>query len=62
MNVDVQLLGQYDFDNFTLLNALMSEENRINTVIHEYTLWIIESKCVWNNTVLLKKADDFFNL
>ncbi len=35
--MDVQILGQYDFGNFTLLNALMGEEERINTAIHEYT-------------------------
>ena len=28
INVDVQLLGQYDFDNFTLLNVLMSEDRK----------------------------------
>ena len=37
MEVKYQILGQYDFNNFTLLNALMSEEERINTAIHEYT-------------------------
>ena len=47
MNVDVQLLGQYDFDNFTLLNALMSEEDRINTAIHEYTHFGLSNQSVY---------------
>lgn len=47
MNVDVQLLGQYDFDNFTLLNALMSEEDRINTAIHEYTHFVLSNQSVY---------------
>lgn len=47
MNVDVQLLGQYDFDIFTLLNALMSEEDRINTAIHEYTHFGLSNQSVY---------------
>ena len=46
MNVDVQLLGQYDFDNFTLLNALMSEEDRINKAIYKDNADTIEGNCV----------------
>lgn len=47
INVDVQLLGQYDFDNFTLLNALMSEEERINTAVHEYTHFQLSNQSVY---------------
>lgn len=47
INVDVQLLGQYDFDNFTLLNALMSEEEQINTVVHEYTHFQLSNQSVY---------------
>lgn len=35
--MDSRLLGLYDFDNFMLLNALMSEEECITTSVHEYT-------------------------
>lgn len=47
INVDVQLLGQYDFENFTLLNALMSEEERVNTAIHEYTHFGLSNQSVY---------------
>ena len=47
INVDVQLLGQYDFDNFTLLNVLMSEEERINTSVHEYTHFQLSNQSVY---------------
>ncbi|MCM1237538.1 MAG: hypothetical protein NC489_46320 [Ruminococcus flavefaciens] len=33
----MNILGQYDFENFTLLSALMDEKEIINTAIHEYT-------------------------
>lgn len=45
--MDIQLLGQYDFDNFTLLNALMSEEERINTSVHEYTHFQLSNQSVY---------------
>lgn len=45
--MDVQMLGQYDFDNFTLLNALMSEEECINTAIHEYTHFQLTNQSVY---------------
>lgn len=47
INVDVNLLGQYDFDNFTLLNALMSKEERINTSVHEYTHFQLSNQSVY---------------
>lgn len=47
MNVNVQILGQYDFENFTLLNALMGKEERINTAIHEYTHFVLANQSVY---------------
>lgn len=47
INVDVKVLGQYDFDNFTLLNALMSQEERINTSVHEYTHFLLSNQSVY---------------
>lgn len=32
----MDILGQYGFDNFTLLSALMDEKEIINTSVHEY--------------------------
>lgn len=58
INVDVQLLGQYDFDNFTLLNALMSEEERINTSVHEYTHFQLSNQSVYGTIqYCLKKLE-----
>jgi hypothetical protein len=47
--MDVQILGQYDFGNFTLLNALMGEEERINTAIHEYTHFGLSNQSVYGS-------------
>lgn len=47
INVDAQLLGQYDFDNFTLLNALMSNEERISTSVHEYSHFQLSNQSVY---------------
>ena len=33
----MDILGQYDFENYTLLSALMDEKEIINTAVHEYT-------------------------
>lgn len=45
--MDVEILGQYDFDNYTLLNALMSENEWINTAIHEYTHFVLANQSVY---------------
>lgn len=45
--MNVGILGQYDFDNFTLLNALMSEREQINTAIHEYTHFSLSNQSVY---------------
>ncbi|GFI46815.1 hypothetical protein IMSAGC019_02135 [Lachnospiraceae bacterium] len=45
--MDVDILGQYNFENFTLLNALMSEDEIINTAIHEYTHFGLSNQSVY---------------
>ena len=45
--MDVDILGQYNFENFTLLNALMSEDETINTAIHEYTHFGLSNQSVY---------------
>lgn len=45
--MNVKLLGEYDFDNFTLLNALMNENEWVNTVIHEYTHFVLSNQSVY---------------
>lgn len=47
-----KILGQYDFDDFTLLNALMSKEEQINIAIHEYTHLVLSNQSVFG-TILL---------
>lgn len=45
--MNVEILGQHNFDNFTLLNALMSESEQINTAIHEYTHFGLSNQSVF---------------
>lgn len=47
--MNVQILGEYGFENFTLLNALMNKEERINTAIHEYTHFILSNQSVFGS-------------
>ena len=45
--MNIQILGQYDFDNFTLLNALMDEKDQVNTAVHEYTHFMLANQSVY---------------
>ena len=49
IKVNDQILGQYDFENFTLLSALMNKEEWTNTAIHEYTHFILSNQSVFGN-------------
>lgn len=53
--MNVEILGQYDFDNFTLLNALMSESECINTAIHEYTHFVLSNQSVYGTILYCLK-------
>lgn len=43
----INTLGQYNFNNYTLLNPLMSENEEINTAIHEYTHFILSTQSTY---------------
>lgn len=49
--MDMKILGEYDFDNYTLLNALMSESDQINTAIHEYTHLGLSNQSVYETNL-----------
>lgn len=44
--MNVNILGQYNFNNFTMLNPLMSEEEIVSTSIHEYTHFILSTRSI----------------
>lgn len=43
----MDILGQYDFDDYTLLSALMGEKEIINTAVHEYTHYELSNQSVY---------------
>lgn len=43
----MNILGQYDFENYTLLSALMCEKEIINTAVHEYTHFSLSNQSTY---------------
>ncbi|WP_026659973.1 hypothetical protein [Butyrivibrio sp. AC2005] len=43
----IQIYGQYDFENFTMLNALMDEKDVMSTAIHEYTHFVLSNQSTY---------------
>lgn len=44
---NMNILGQYDFDNYTLLSALMDEKEIINTAVHENTHFALSNQSIY---------------
>ena len=49
----MDILGQYDFENYTLLSALMDEKEIINTAVHEYTHFELSNQSTYGIVLYL---------
>lgn len=45
--MNMNILGQYDFDNYTLLSALMDKKEIINTALHENTHFALSNQSIY---------------